>query len=108
MVKYKTFPSNQPFSYKPLIFLPRRSVSNVGSLTLSSISTGSTVLLEKKQFAEVDYLHYRGSTFSKQRPCNLFTRSLIDPSQHQKYSAWMINIHIGNARSKIIIVIRTK
>ena len=44
-----------------------RGVSNVESLTLSSISNGSTVLLEKKQSAEVDYLHHRGRTFSKQR-----------------------------------------
>ena len=31
----------------------------------------------------------------------------IDPSQHQKYSAWMTNTHMCNTRSKIIIVTRT-
>ena len=64
--------------------------------------------LEKKQSAEVDYLHRRGSIFNKRRPCNLFIRSLIDPSQRQKHSGWMINIHMCNSRSKIIIATRTK
>ena len=64
--------------------------------------------LEKRQSAEVDYLHRRGSIFNKRMPCNLFIRSLIDPSQRQKHSGWMINTHMCNARSKIIIVSRTK